>query len=322
MSQTRCPMCRAPEMESLERLAVADLDYVYRRQLNIRVRAEFHDCKELTFFRCLNCDLRFFWPMHTGSAKFYGELHHRDWYYLQEKSEYLSARQWLKRGGSVLDVGCGYGFFSAHVSAVEGSQFTGLELTETAAQSAAARGLNVRCESVEQHAVQWPEHYDVVSSFQVLEHVSEIQSFIEASLACLRPGGLLIYSVPSADSFVGDVNNGVLNLPPHHVSWWTDEALRNLATLFQLELVELWHEPLDAIHFKTYAFSRAVKAVKRMVGQRRKLIDRSPQHKLVSLLALPAALWHFLCARLVAERVSGHSVTAVYRKCEQSTSVK
>ncbi len=314
MNKPNCPMCQAAELELLESLGVADLDHLYNRQLGIQVRSEFDGNNDLTFYRCRACDLRFFWPMSTGGAEFYDELHHRDWYYLQEKSEYLTARQWLKKGNAVLDIGCGYGFFSAHVNEVEGSQFTGLELTETAAQAAIKRGLNVRRESIEQHARQWPERYDVVSSFQVLEHVSELRTFIEASLACLKPNGLLIYSVPSADSFVSDVRNGILNLPPHHVSWWTDQALKNLSNIFQVELAEIKHEALEAVHFKSYAFSRALDFVERMIGRRRKLIDLSPQHKLISFFALPVALWHFLRVKLAADHVPGHSVTVVYRK--------
>lgn len=314
MNKPNCPMCQAAELELLERLAVADLDYLYSRQLGIQVRSEFGGGDNLAFYRCRNCDLRFFWPMTTGGAKFYGELHHRDWYYLQEKREYLTARRWLKKGNAVLDVGCGYGFFSTHVYNIEGGEFTGLELTETAAQAAISRGLNVRRESIEQHSRKWPERYDVVCSFQVLEHVSELRSFIKAGLACLKPGGLLIYSVPSADSFVSDVRNGILNLPPHHVSWWTDQALENLSNILQVELVEIKHEALEAVHFKSYAFSRALNVVERVIGRRQKLIDLSLPHKLISFFALPVALWHFLRVKLGADQVPGHSVTAVYRK--------
>lgn len=316
MTTTQCPMCLAKELEVIESLATADLVHLYRQQLNVEVQLEFGTCEELMFYRCRVCDLRFFWPLQTGSTKFYGNLHRHDWYYLKEKSEYVTASRWLKFGDEVLDVGCGYGFFASHAKKAGCRKFIGLELTETAAKAAVNNGLDVRRQTIEEHALWHPKHYDLVCSFQVLEHVSEIKSFIESSLACLRAGGFLIYSVPSADSFVGQVRNGILNLPPHHVSWWSDESLQNLAKLFHLELVEIRPEPLDKIHCKTYAFSQAVRMLELVLARRGRLIDRSMIHKLISFLALPAALLHYLSVKLGVVQVRGHSVTAVYRKVE------
>ncbi|MDX2040424.1 MAG: class I SAM-dependent methyltransferase [Acidobacteriota bacterium] len=309
-------MCLAKELETIECLATADLKRLYQKQLGVETRPEFGNCKELTFYRCCFCDLRFFWPLKTGSAVFYQQLHHHDWYYLTEKSEYITASEWLKSDDRVLDVGCGYGFFASHVDKAGCRQFTGLELTETAARAAATKGLDVRQQTIEEHARLCPDHYDVVCSFQVLEHVGGIRSFIESSLACLRPGGSLIFSVPSADSFVGRVRNGVLNLPPHHVSWWSDQSLRNLAKLFRVELVEIRPEPLEEIHCKTYSLSLAVSALEMAFSQRGKLIDQSAMHRVISFLALPAALATYLSVKLGLVEPRGHSVTAVYRKLE------
>jgi len=316
MITPQCPMCLARDLEILEKLAIADLVHLYKKQLGVEVASEFGDCKELAFYRCNSCDLQFFWPLQTGSAAFYHQLHRRDWYYLTEKSEYVTACQWLKPGDKVLDVGCGYGFFASHAEKFGCSQFTGLELTETAARASANKGLDVRPQTVEEHAIQCPRHYDLVCSFQVLEHVSDVKSFIESCLNCLRPGGILIYSVPSADSFVGRVRNGVLNLPPHHVSWWSDVSLRNLAKLFAVNLVEVLSEPLDEVHCKTYAFSRVISLLEKTFGYRGKLLDRSSMYKLISFLALPAALPLYLSVKLGLIQPRGHSVTAVYRKPE------
>ena len=42
--------------------------------------------------------------------------------------------------------------------------------------------------------------------------------------------------MPSDDSFLAlSVNN--LNMPPHHITRWSDQALRNLTKLLNVELV-------------------------------------------------------------------------------------
>jgi 2-polyprenyl-3-methyl-5-hydroxy-6-metoxy-1,4-benzoquinol methylase len=77
----------------------------------------------------------------------------------------------------------------------------GLEFSRKAKEIAFSNGIIIENESIQSHSVAHPAKYDVVCAFQVLEHVSEIRSFIESSIKALKPGGLLIYSIPSADSF-------------------------------------------------------------------------------------------------------------------------
>jgi hypothetical protein len=45
----------------------------------------------------------------------------------------------------------------------------------------------------------------------------------------MRPGGRLCVVVPSRDSAITEIPNFVLNAPPHHLSWWNEDALRVLA---------------------------------------------------------------------------------------------
>ena len=73
---------------------------------------------------------------------------------------------------------------------------------------------------IEDHADQRPGHYDAVTSFQVLEHVTEPASFLRACVKALRPGGRLLLGVPNNDSFLGLLEDNWLNMPPHHMSLW------------------------------------------------------------------------------------------------------
>ncbi|MFN7946113.1 MAG: class I SAM-dependent methyltransferase [Blastocatellia bacterium] len=307
----RCPLCHSNSLRTLERVAVADLIALYQKKLRVDVTAEFSGHKELSLNECAGCELKFFLPFIEGSAEFYDSLQQHDWYYLHEKSEYRFASQQISERASVLDVGCGAGRFADHLP---GRHFTGLELSHAAREKATARGLNVRSESVQAHARQQAGRYDVVSAFQVIEHVADIHSFIRAGLECLRPGGLLIYSVPSADSFVAETRNGILNLPPHHLSWWSDLCLRRVAEIFGLQLVALEHESLDPVHFRWYGFNQALRMMTRLTGCQGKLIDRSMKYKITVALAAPVAAMYWLRLRRADALPRGHSVTAVYRR--------
>ena len=169
-------------------------------------------------------------------------------------------------------------------------------------------------ELIAEHSRSRPASYDFVCSFQVLEHVVDVHSFIEDCLKCLRPGGRLIISVPAADSFISRTVNGVLNMPPHHLTWWTDQALGYVAKSYDLILESIVHEPLERLHYRRYAFNWAWSGLRR----RFRLIDRTLAYRVGSLFILPFAAIRWLMLLCISpDSIYGHSVVAVYRKGTQ-----
>jgi 2-polyprenyl-3-methyl-5-hydroxy-6-metoxy-1,4-benzoquinol methylase len=94
--------------------------------------------------------------------------------------------------------------------------------------------------------------FDVICMFQLLEHLSTPGPFLSKAVNLLKNDGYLIISVPSNDSILGRSFNHTLNLPPHHQTRWTDKCLTNLASLFNLRLVKIYHEPVNKLHQVTY----------------------------------------------------------------------
>lgn len=102
-------------------------------------------------------------------------------------------------GKRFVDIGCGGGILSEAL-ARQGAEVTAIDLAE--ASLAVARlhqlesGLDIRYEnlSAEALAEQEPEQYDVVTCLEMLEHVPDPESVVQACARLTRPGGHLFFS--------------------------------------------------------------------------------------------------------------------------------
>jgi 2-polyprenyl-3-methyl-5-hydroxy-6-metoxy-1,4-benzoquinol methylase len=198
----------------------------------------------VTAYKDTTTDLLYFDPPIVGDGPFYEQLEKQPWYYAGDKNEYYSAAR-LTAGRKILDVGCGLGRFAPHAAAHE---FVGLELSDSLAGLARQSGLDVRAESVGEHALHRGGYYDVVTAFQVLEHVPQPEQFLVELARCAKNGGRIFVSVPSDDGFVGTAEDHALNMPPHHQTRWSDLALERIAARAKLSVVAIMHEKIDKMH--------------------------------------------------------------------------
>ncbi len=251
-----CPVTGSTNTQLLETLPTSLLIESYQRDLGLDVTSEFQGVKNLQLWQCLDSDLTFFYPTITGSAAFYRQLQHCDWYFPETKFEYAHAATWIQPDHHVLDIGCGNGQFRQQIHP---ASYTGLDPYDLARDHKEHIDTNILKESIAEHAVQHAQMYDVICAFQVLEHTANPREFLAAALECLKPEGLLILGVPSAESYVTNIPNFVLNAPPHHVTWWTDKSLYALGQQFQLAVLDLTHAPVESWETRLYLMQRLTK---------------------------------------------------------------
>ena len=308
-----CPLTGSSNVTLIEQINASDLIKIYKQCLQADISKEFGELEKIGYYHCIDSDLRFFYPMVTGSEKFYEHLQKNPGYYIDDKDEYFYANNFIKESDLVLEIGCGRGAFSQKIST---KKYVGLEFSRKAKEIALSNGIIIENESIQSHSVAHPAKYDVVCAFQVLEHVSEIRSFIESSIKTLKPGGLLIYSVPSADSFLSIMTNNFWNMPPHHVSFWSDKCLKQIAGIFGMKIVNIEHEKLAGWHKVLWASSIILESLRNWLGVQSHLVDMSLKYKVLKKISLLTG--EVLAKGLINPKVlpQGHSVNVVYQKPE------
>lgn len=303
-----CLLCGNQNTRVAQRISAARLAEAYRAEIGIVLPGL---PEELLYLTCDDCGLRFFRPPVTGDERFYSQLQKISWYYNAGKPEFRIAAQFIGRDHHVLEIGAGRGLFTREINA---ASYTGLEFSSTAIELAAAGGVRLLAQTVERHAEDHPERYDVECAFQVLEHVADPRSFLLAAARCLRSGGRLIMSVPAEDAFARHAFWDVLNLPPHHVTRWTDAALASAARICGVTLTHLIHEPLGKNMRRAYARAMADHWLARRCGFEPELIDarlRAPPFRAMAAV-IAAGVRRYLS--LSAQPRCGHAVVAVCEK--------
>jgi len=244
-----CSPLTAKPAELIESIHVDTIIELYKSNFNIDISSLCENYEEIGFYLCKDSGLKFFYPAITGDALFYGQLQKYSWYYQDEKHEWGFAKKYTK-DKRLVEIGCGEGKFCAHA---QSSEYVGLELNDSAVEIAVNNGIDVRNQLASDHGKERAGYYDIVCSFQVLEHVKDIHGFISDAINLCKHNGKIIFSVPNEDGFVGLASNNILNMPPHHVSRWTNKALKYLPHKYELELLQIHNDDFDMIHFEWYA---------------------------------------------------------------------
>ncbi|NLE43614.1 MAG: class I SAM-dependent methyltransferase [Chloroflexi bacterium] len=136
---------------------------------------------------------------HVGTRKEQlGWLRRLDYRYGVEK-RYRAISRYIQTG-RILDIGCATGAFLDGVRA-HGWQVEGIEPgVRAAAYAQEELGIPVQNTSLEEAQLK-SESLDVVTMWNVLEHLSDPQTALIKISRALRPGGILVFAVPNILSY-------------------------------------------------------------------------------------------------------------------------
>ena len=182
-------------------------------ELKIDVSKTFKDLSKIEVYKCNETGLRFYAPANVaGDSRFYERLQETDWYYMPWKWEHQLTAKFIKPNDKILEVGCGRGDFIKRIANENQVECVGLELNESVATEKGP--VKIYNRYIEDYGSEHPGKFDLVCSFQVLEHIPSVGSFMEGQINALKEGGLLIIGVPNNDAFIKYNKMELLNMPP------------------------------------------------------------------------------------------------------------
>lgn len=152
------------------------------------------DSQEIAKFSAMAGD---WWDL-QGSFKLIHKLNPVRLYYVQQQVKIAALGSLV--GKRVLDLGCGAGIL-AEALALNYAMVTGIDMAEQALEAGKEHAkiqqinnLEYLCISAEDLVDQRKEYFDVICCMEMVEHVPDYRSIIQASSKMLKPNGLLIMS--------------------------------------------------------------------------------------------------------------------------------
>jgi len=159
--------------------------------------------------RCLNDNLvvvnpkptreeiaRLYSPKYFRSLNPYLKDHQAHLKYFRQKLDQIEKR--IKKG-SLLDVGCGWGFLLSEAQK-RGWSALGIDLSYSAVASCRRQGLKVKQGTLKTAKLP-SRNFTVITSFQTIEHVTNPLVHLQEIYRLLKPGGLLVMTTPNYDSW-------------------------------------------------------------------------------------------------------------------------
>jgi SAM-dependent methyltransferase len=150
--------------------------------------------------------------------------------YLLHRKAYEYAAE-IASGRSLLDWGCNNGY-GMELMRPYVAQIAGLDSAETAILAARRRlpDLQSNIRLYDGNGLPFrPGSFDVVTSFQVIEHVGDLKTYLSHILKALKPGGMAIFTTPNREL---RLNPGDRPWNPYHVREFSPSDLKELLARF------------------------------------------------------------------------------------------
>lgn len=140
----------------------------------------------------------------------------------------------------LLDVGCSNGVF-VHIANSLGIQAEGVDPSPKAVEDGVKKGLKLHQGYLQDIAFE-DGSFDVVTMYEVIEHVANSTDLIRECARILRPGGLLLIGTGNVNSWTRYIRRGkwdFLNDHVGHINFFSPQSLKIVAPRFGFHMVKV-----------------------------------------------------------------------------------
>lgn len=181
--------------------------------------------------KCLSCKFIFCEPIPSEKEleahyENYGRNDYLSPLTIKRYHEILDSFEPFRKTNKLIDVGCGIGYFLEEAKK-RGWEVYGTEFTDEAIEICSKKGITMN------KGVLHPENYnseefDVITSFEVIEHINNPQEELANFNTILRTGGLVYCTTPNFNSLLRYRLKDKYNVLgyPEHLSYYTPKSLK------------------------------------------------------------------------------------------------
>ena len=201
-------------------------------------------------FICTSCHHGYTHPLPdtTTLSKFYEQAPIDQSFIQEEPGRRRTAQKVIKRiqsinasGKKLIDLGCGPGLFVSEANNAS-YETSGIE-SSTWAHTFATKTLtlpNIMHNDLDSAFNLPPQSFDIITAFDLIEHLIIPRRLIQAAKHLLKPGGLLVLTAPRFDSLAAkSLGNKWHALFPEHLHYFSTTSLNHLLTASNFSITKL-----------------------------------------------------------------------------------
>jgi 2-polyprenyl-3-methyl-5-hydroxy-6-metoxy-1,4-benzoquinol methylase len=224
-------------------------------------------------FKCTNCKAEFCHPFKCPSLDFYTNATDVASIYRHTKINMWPNQHPINNSKnvidgktkSILDIGCGNGMF-AEFANTHGFNYVGIDIDKSSLEIARKRNLK-NCTFIETTLEDFiksnpNQKFDIVSMFEVFEHIDNPIETLNKIENILNPNGLFLGSIPNEKRFFAKKLNLNFALPPYHLNYWTKETWSYFIPKFSDLKIEVVESNLYYGYISNLLFAKTSKKMK------------------------------------------------------------